>query len=474
MLTSKGSRPVARPARSNSLTCARARLVLCALTLVLSSGCSSLPTTVPPSDNTFFGINSLFADSADNLGKEEAPTRLRVLIMHGMGTTGPHDFDEFISALANRLRLVQIPPGDSRSFPRQCGEPTPPASTLVARPPQIISIDGVPEDSAARLYTYDFSASASSATPNAPTVLSISFLLWSPLTATIKCNNLEERGAPNRQAFANAAKQFIDDKLADVALYSGSYRDTVIRPSVEAGLCYFIGGAPSKNGKECSHGNYKDPTVLITHSLGGYMMMDAIDDELNREKSPSRLNAESAARKIIEKTQFIYMMANQLALLDLTSLSSYKYPSTTNQQFLGLRSGGPASGFGRMLRKFTQNWSNIRLQFRLRAHLDLNGSAETTDQTRQIVAFSDPNDILSWLVDTQNLGQPLSEASRANTSKLFLTNVYMSNKEFSVPSLFSDPVKAHTGYFENQTVLELLVCGMNKGAVGSCLPNGLN
>ena len=127
-----------------------------------------------------------------------------------------------------------------------------------------------------------------------------------------------------------------------------------------------------------------------------------------------------------------------------------------------------------MLRKFTQNWSNIRLQFRLRAHLDLNGSAETTDQTRQIVAFSDPNDILSWLVDTQNLGQPLSEASRANTSKLFLTNVYMSNKEFSVPSLFSDPVKAHTEYFENQTVLELLVCGMNKGAVGSCLPNGLN
>jgi hypothetical protein len=45
----------------------------------------------------------------------------------------------------------------------------------------------------------------------------------------------------------------------------------------------------------------------------------------------------------------------------------------------------------------------------------------------------------------------------------------MSNGEFSIPLLFSDPVTAHTGYFLNPTVMDMLVCGMNKGAVQACI-----
>ncbi len=46
-----------------------------------------------------------------------------------------------------------------------------------------------------------------------------------------------------------------------------------------------------------------------------------------------------------------------------------------------------------------------------------------------------------------------------------LTNVYLSNGEFSVPLLFSDPTIAHTGYFDNPTVMNLLLCGASNGAV---------
>jgi hypothetical protein len=41
----------------------------------------------------------------------------------------------------------------------------------------------------------------------------------------------------------------------------------------------------------------------------------------------------------------------------------------------------------------------------------------------------------------------------------------MANDEFRVPFLFSWPPTAHTGYFENEVVLDLLVCGMENGAV---------
>ena len=86
-----------------------------------------------------------------------------------------------------------------------------------------------------------------------------------------------------------------------------------------------------------------------------------------------------------------------------------------------------------------------------------NGNA--TEVNRQIVAFSDPNDILSWLVKPNNLALPEEQ-----WKKIKLSNVYMPNNEFSIPGVFSNPVTAHTGYFNNMTVLELLVCGMSNGS----------
>jgi hypothetical protein len=52
-----------------------------------------------------------------------------------------------------------------------------------------------------------------------------------------------------------------------------------------------------------------------------------------------------------------------------------------------------------------------------------------------------------------------------------VTNVYMSNNEFSIPGVISDPVNAHTGYFVDPTVLDMLICGMENGAPRPCPPN---
>ncbi len=86
--------------------------------------------------------------------------------------------------------------------------------------------------------------------------------------------------------------------------------------------------------------------------------------------------------------------------------------------------------------------------------------------TKQIVAFSDPNDILSWRLRPEDLRFP-----RPERPSVKLTNVYLSNGEFSIPSLFSDPTIAHTGYFDNQTVMNFLLCGASNGAVDACPAN---
>ena len=99
----------------------------------------------------------------------------------------------------------------------------------------LIDVDGAPPEDRARLYTFNFGAGAVP-TANEDPILSVSFLLWLA-TSALKCANLAETGAPTRQVFADAAKDFIDDKLTDVALYAGAYREDVMRPWIEKGRC---------------------------------------------------------------------------------------------------------------------------------------------------------------------------------------------------------------------------------------------
>ena len=65
----------------------------------------------------------------------------------------------------------------------------------------------------------------------------MNYLLWAPLTEGVKCDLAEDDdGAPQKQAFAGFARDFIDNKLGDVVLYGGTFRDNVMRPSVQAAL----------------------------------------------------------------------------------------------------------------------------------------------------------------------------------------------------------------------------------------------
>ena len=393
---------------------------------------------------------------------------LRVLLIHGMGTATKHDFDPFILALAGRLGLTQIPPECPAGHAPPCWEPStaPPLMTPIGHP---IDIPGVPDADRAEVYTYRFAAAADGSRDAAAPAMTLSYLRWSPLTATIKCASLDETTCPDsaeklepkRQWFAGVAKDFIDDKLADVVLYLGKYGQRVLRPTVESALCHLSGGHPTNGGRNCDNDNQsvaenQPPTVIITHSLGGYMLIDAIYDELTRGARGGGRNEHTAAAKIVASTQLIFMMANQLALLDLADLRTRLYPAAAGET---VRHGGApaATAIGDLI----ADWSYFKPKARWRVRAG--GPPTPVDQNEQIVAFSDPNDILSWLVNRANVETP-----RSNAGKVTLTNVYMANDEFEIPGVFSNPIEAHDGYMKNPTVLDLFACGMSAGAVAPC------
>jgi hypothetical protein len=417
--------------------------ILAAFSLFLLAACSALPTPVVLDEKSFNGMNALVEGGAP-------PRPLHILAVHGMGTTAPDQFEVFILALANRLHLVQVlGPFPESDYPRCPGAIAAP-STLVRPLPTPITITGVPSGASAQLYTYNFAAVAGDSCRPA---LSVSFLFWAPLTRDIKNDALEESGAPPRQTFADAAKGFIDGSLGDVVLYGGTYRDNVMRPSVQKALCIVTRGKASDDGKSCTPGPYNDPTIIITHSLGGYMLIDTIGNELGRGQRGNCDKAlkETAAGRILANTDYIYMMANQVAILDLSTLRNYP-------RKLG---GSPPED---VRQRFAECWTRAKLK----SPMLLKSNSDQAGQEEQVVAFSDPNDILSWRVQRKNLGFPPPDWPFVK-----LTNVYLSNDEFSIPSLFSEPTTAHNGYLDNQTVMEMLVCGMTNGAVNTCLPNGL-
>jgi hypothetical protein len=409
-----------------------------ALAAILA-GCAALPTPfVPTSDVVKFqGMSALL---------DEAPGRpLHVLLIHGMGTPQPYGFDAFIATLAGRFGYVQRPPTKPEAQYQGCYKRVTAAQPALATPPpDVIEVPDAAPENQARLYTYDFGLPSSD-----QTALTVSYLLWTPLTESVKCRlENEDDSAPQKQAFADFAKDFIDDKLADAILYGGTYRQKVIRPSLQGALCGVTGGTWVK-GNCVQHGaDYRDPTVIITHSLGGYMIMDAIQDELRGrcEVNGDRVAATSTpAEKVLENTPVIYMMANQLALLDLSTLRRDPNAPRRARDIAGEK----------ITNDFAKCWAAARARSAAREG--------RTAPASQVVAFSDPNDILSWRLEPRNLQFP-----RADWGKVAVTNVFMSNGEFSAPGLFSDPVNAHVGYFVNPTVMDMLICGMDNGTARPC------
>lgn len=227
-------------------------------------------------------------------------------------------------------------------------------------------------------------------------------LVWSALTATGKtslcydsgnttpsCQDPNELNKRKRGSINRAVKStLMNDCLSDVVLYLGPDGGR-IRKAIRAGIDEI---AATKSEKSA--------LVLITESLGSKILADSLLDEADG-------NAERL--EFLEPTEQVFMAANQLPLIELSEDSAKR-------------------GSG-------SNWSTLLSKI----------LAERADAANavQIVAFTDPNDLLSYELRHRGFAA---------------ANVIVSNDTTWFWAL-ERPDTAHTGYLDNSKVWELIVCG---------------
>jgi hypothetical protein len=172
---------------------------------------------------------------------------------------------------------------------------------------------------------------------------------------------------------------------------------------------------------------------VITHSLGSYLALTAIDSDWlgpqNSELSEFVLSPQDklATDYFSAHTTGFYFLANQLRLLELAGLSATTLPP--NQ--------AAASATEAMHAKSASitHWLDAR-----RAFLQHHSSTVTTPQ---IIAWSDPNDLLSWDVP--------------DIEGVDVVNIHVRNSGFKIGSLLASPTSAHANYAKNQKVLSRIL-----------------
>ena len=335
-------------------------------------------------DNGFEGLNA--AASRSN----SAGGTLRILFIHGMGHHSPGYSQPVMQGIAARLNLSNT--GSShriiiRKESHDYGE---------------INITNYSGSEGEKVRAYE--------------------LTWSATTDALKTRQFasdatyaSDRVLVNRQLKA----QLIDDALADPVLYIGRYRNHMQFPIMRATEAILHDYQP------------QDELAIITESLGSYMCYDTLL-KMSRGESIMGEKDYSAAvvQDLIGHTNYVYMFANQLPLLELSEVS--------NPLPLRHESATAVKALAEIRRR---NKPRVRLQ-QSQALLPLH-----------LVAFSDPNDLLSY---------PLDQSSISG-STIAYSNVTVSVERSAILGVFAWPMTAHTGHDKSKVVMDSLAFG-HKGA----------
>jgi hypothetical protein len=272
----------------------------------------------------------------------------------------------------------------------------------------------------------------------------ISALVWSPLTAKLKQQLLYDRtGDPStdcatdkeckpKRVRLNALikDKLVSDCFADALIYQGGSKDEILRqmkialayataPEIDISSASFkaldVQSATLRADKASA--SAEGSLAVITDSLGSKVLFDALDAQATKNSTPA---ARAAADRTRERIGLVFMRANQLPLLALADAE---------------RQGSDP----------IKSLANEKTQVR-----------GATGFQRTVVAFSDPNDLLSYPL----LGSSYQGPSWASVK---LADILVSNKT-SWLGLLENPWGAHTGYGENRDVTRLMLHGSDKTA----------
>jgi hypothetical protein len=242
--------------------------------------------------------------------------------------------------------------------------------------------------------------------------LRIKALVWSPLTTPLKRQLDYDLSArfPAKRARLNARPKdkLLDDCIPDALVYQGVARDAIQRSMARAILRATADAPPGS------------PLLVLSSSLGSKILFDTL------------LQMDVAAQRTIDRLAYLVMAANQIPLLALA-----------DQQ---VGSAAPAAAAASM--RAPDSLYAVLLKRRAAV------SPRTTGSRRlSVVAFSDPNDLLTYTL----------ERERYAGLGVDVVNVLVSNAPTWF-GLLERPDHAHTNYLLNPDVARMVACGEPRSA----------
>lgn len=355
----------------------------------------------------FKGLDSLFEVEADGDADTGSPALLKVLKVHGIGQHQPGYSQRLLDGLVSELGFGSM---DETIKTINLNHPLFPDGLGILRVHRFMDL----ESSREMLY-YE--------------------LTWDSIVekeiSLLDFDNTAEASL-HRTDFNHGLKMFLNAALPDALLYNTRYRQP-IQMSVGQAICWMLSrhwdGLPTNGGASCiidsddSWSTFDASSIaIVSHSLGSRISIDAL------QTAVSLMSQRPNARSIIEKAQaksvYLYLMSNQLPLLQL----GQPLPEVHDQ---------------------VQSYCSLEGD-----HYD-----DRFFESLQIVAFSDPNDLFSYAVNPAYINRYVDSRLCPKVTNV-LIQVAPTRSIFGQE--IANPLAAHTEYEVDSRVLKMLVSGYGK------------
>ncbi|MDP1927564.1 MAG: hypothetical protein Q8K62_03535 [Thiobacillus sp.] len=350
----------------------------------------------PPGNSAFPGISALVEAVPDHT--------LDILMVHGMCTHGIGWAEDAVGKLNTALGGIDL-------------------ISLKARP-----VEGT------KVILYEQALKIPTGT------IRVKALVWSPIVAPLKhqlcfdqtkksdscvAGGFEKPAFPYERASLNAALKdgLLNDCLADAIIYQGKSRDAISEQIQKA----LLTASTMSVSPEAPTDLFKAAAMETTHlsiisdSLGSKLTFDAVYKLIKS----SNTYKSAAGRQIFNRTTQIFMNANQMPILALADQSIEGV-----EDFRASGASYPGDPLGALLA------------------LKRERPTAFAAPAPRIVAFTDPNDLLSYIVG------PARQAEEYDVVDVVVSN------DTTYFGFFERPDTAHVaGYWTNDSVLKLIACG---------------
>lgn len=249
---------------------------------------------------------------------------------------------------------------------------------------------------------------------------------WIPPGEAAELNHYRRRATFLNRSLKNG---LMDWGFGDAVMALGPMQEIL-----SAGIRQLLVKSLQSTGVDLQTANAEDAGqefYFITHSLGSYLSLAALDSDWLGKQSAEvpqfKITPEekNAADYFSAHTAGFYFLANQIELLELARVSASDEPAQDE---------GSATPATKLVPRAIAHWGQRRQHY-------LNQRAPAAPKP-QIIAWSDPNDLLSWEV-------PDIDGVR-------VINRRVRNSGFKIPPFFVSPIGAHGNYAKNTDVLRVI------------------